>query len=166
MSGDLHLRRKWTLRAHGQQVVFVKRPVESTRHVLMKAFLWALYLPIWPTLLVEVPIGGRYKPDLVALDPYGQPLFWGECGHVGFDKLETIVRKHPTTHFALARWSQPLSPVVALVERALGDGKTRRGKARSAPCDVLVFPDDAGERFIDREGRIRVTFEDIAWERR
>jgi hypothetical protein len=36
-----------------------------------------------PGLLVEVPIGGRYASDLVALDPDGRPLPWGECGHDG-----------------------------------------------------------------------------------
>jgi hypothetical protein len=33
------------LRAHGEQVVFVKRANERREHVLMKAILWALYLP-------------------------------------------------------------------------------------------------------------------------
>ena len=41
MSSDLLLRRKLTLRAHGEQVVFVKKSRESLEHVLMKAFLWA-----------------------------------------------------------------------------------------------------------------------------
>ncbi len=57
MTEDLLLRRKWTLRAHGRQVVFVKKPVESSTHVVMKALLWALYLPQYPDLTVEIAIG-------------------------------------------------------------------------------------------------------------
>lgn len=43
VTSDLMLRRKWTLRAHGRQVVFVKKANESGEHVLMKALLWALH---------------------------------------------------------------------------------------------------------------------------
>jgi hypothetical protein len=39
MSSDLFLRRKWTFRAYGRQVVFIKRSNERKAHVLMKAFL-------------------------------------------------------------------------------------------------------------------------------
>ncbi len=60
MTDELRLRRKWTFRAHGRQVVFVKEPVESTEHVVMKALLWALYLPDYPGLTVEVGIGDRF----------------------------------------------------------------------------------------------------------
>ena len=150
MTDDLHLRRKLSLRAHGQRLVLVKRPIESTQHVLMKAFLWALYLPDYPGLQVEVEIGGRYKPDLVALSPQQAPLFWGECGHVGRDKLRTLLARHRHTHFALARWGQGLHHLRALVDEALD------GVKRSAPVDLLVFPDDAGERFITTDGLVTV----------
>lgn len=79
---ELRLRRKWTLRAHGRQVVFVKKPVESTEHVVMKALIWALYLPQYPDLIVEIPVGDKYKPDVVSLDAQGEPVFWGEAGDV------------------------------------------------------------------------------------
>ena len=75
---DLHLRGKWTFRAHGSQVVFIKRSIEKTSHVLMKAFLWSLYLPEYPSLAVETAIGLRYKPDVVALNLNRLPTFWGE----------------------------------------------------------------------------------------
>ena len=42
-ASDLLLRRKWTFKAHGKQVVFVKGAKEHSSHVLMKALLWALY---------------------------------------------------------------------------------------------------------------------------
>lgn len=148
---DLLLRRKWTLRAHGQQVVFVKKTNEHTRHVLMKALLWALYLPEYPDLSVEIRIGDRYKPDVVSLDESGQPRFWGEAGQVSVEKIRSLVRRYRTTHFAIARWDTRLDPLVAIVADALTHNR------RAAPFDVLRFPGDSAERFIDAEGNIRLS---------
>jgi hypothetical protein len=74
------LRGKWTLRSGGQTVVFAKKSNEKASHVLMKAFLWALYLPKYPDITVEIHVGDRYKPDVVSLDERRQPIFWGESG--------------------------------------------------------------------------------------
>ena len=152
---ELLLRRKLTLRAHGEQVVFVKKPRESLEHVLMKAFLWALHLPDYPGLAVEIPIGDRYKPDVVQLDALGQPVFWGEAGKVGADKIASLVRRFPDTHFAVAKWATPLAPFADLVRDAL-DGRPRR-----APFDLLRFPSDSGVRFIREDGTVRVSFDDV-----
>jgi hypothetical protein len=65
VTDDLYLRRKLSVHAHGQRLVLVKRPVESTQHVLMKALVGALYLPAYPGLVVEALTAGRYQPDLV-----------------------------------------------------------------------------------------------------
>ena len=110
MTDELFLRRKWTLRAHGRQVVFVKKPYESDTHVLMKALLWALYLPAYPELTVEIAIGDRYKPDVVALDARGEPGFWGEAGDVTTAKIRSLARRYRDTHFALAKWDTRLEP--------------------------------------------------------
>lgn len=159
MSGDLFLRRKWTLRAHGQQVVFVKRSIENARHVMIKALLWALYLPQYPDLTVEVAIGDRYKPDLVALDPLGQPRFWGEAGKVGLDKIRSLARRYRYTHLALAKWSSPLRPFIDLVRPILDE------TPRYAPFDLLTFPENSAERFIADSGYIAITFDDLDWVR-
>jgi hypothetical protein len=37
--------------------VFVKRKQERIEHVWMKAFLWALYLPEHPDLLIRAQVG-------------------------------------------------------------------------------------------------------------
>lgn len=111
MSNDLSLRRKWTLRAHGKQVIFVKKSQESSRHVLLKAYIWALYLPDYPELLVEVKIGDRYKPDVVMIDAFSQPLFWGEAGDVGQRKIHKLVRRYRNTHFVMAKPKPQFSAV-------------------------------------------------------
>lgn len=159
MTEDLLLRRKWTLRAHGRQVVFVKKPVESSTHVVMKALLWALYLPQYPDLTVEVAIGDRYKPDLVSLDERGEPRFWGEAGDVSTAKIRSLARRYRRTHFALAKWDTRLDPLTGIVEDAL------RGLGRSAPFDLISFPPDAVDRFIADDGTIRISHAELTWVR-
>jgi hypothetical protein len=161
-TSDLLLRRKWTFRAHGRQVVLVKRLVEHTSHVLMKALLWALYLPSYPALKVEVAVGDRYKPDVVEMawgDPYAQPRFWGEAGQVGVEKIRALAKRYPHTHFALAKWATPLHHALANVTEAL------QGRVRTVPFDLICFPADSAERFIDDCGEIQITHADLVWQR-
>jgi hypothetical protein len=151
-----HLRRKLTLRAHGEQVVFVKHKQERIEHLWMKAFLWALYLPDYPDLSVEVRVGDRYKPDVVATDPRrGRPRFWGEAGHVGPEKIEALVERYPATHFAVAKWATALDPFLDLIETAV------HPVDRSAPIDLLRVPADSPDRFVDAKGRISISWDDV-----
>jgi hypothetical protein len=159
VSSDLALRRKWTLRAHGKQVIFIKKARERREHVLMKAFVWALYLPSYPDLVVEIGVGDRYKPDVVALDLEGQPRFWGEAGRVGADKIRSLARRYRHTHFAIAKWDTRFPPFLGVVTQAL------EGLQRSAPVDLLNFPADSAERFVDERGQIHVTHADLEWRR-
>lgn len=159
MNEDLSLRRKWTFRAAGRQMVFVKKPREKASHVFVKALLWALYLPEYPDLAVEVPVGDRYKPDVVSFGPDGSPRFWGEAGQVGKAKIHSLARRYPDTHLALAKWDRRLTPFEQLVGRAV------REVRRSAPFDLVSFPADSPERFIDSRGEIRVRHEDLEWVR-
>ena len=160
MGRERHLRRKLTLRAHGEQVVFVKRKQERIEHVWMKAFLWALYLPSFPDLSVEVSIGAKYKPDVVAMDAVrGRPRFWGEAGHVGVDKIAHLVQQYPRTHFALGKWATSLDPFIEIVEEAVAD------TTRHAPFDLIRFPDDSAERFLDAKGHVTVAHDALEWRR-
>lgn len=157
---DRHLRRKLTLRAHGEQVVFVKNKRERIEHVWMKAFIWALYLPQYPGLSVEIPVGDKYKPDVVLMDDLrGRPVFWGEAGHVGADKIDALVRRYPDTHFAMGKWDTGLDAFIEMVEEATAEVE------RSAPFDLIRFPAESDERFIDAKGRVHLTHGDVAWTR-
>jgi hypothetical protein len=157
MSQELGLRRKWTLRAGDQRVVVVKRAYERTTHVVMKALLWALYLPEYPDLVIEVAVGDRYKPDVVALDPRGRPRFWGEAGQVGVKKIRSLARRYRSTHLAVAKWDTRLDLVHGMIQTAL------TGLERKAPTDVICFPPDSAERFIDAEGAVHILHEDVDW---
>lgn len=158
MTNEFQLRRKWTLRAHGQQVVFVKNPNERAIHVYMKAFLWALYLPKYPGVQVEVRVGDRYKPDVVDLAESGKPRFWAEAGHVSPEKLTALLKRYRDTHFALGKWGANLGQQLSNIEKSV------RGLRRAAPLDVIGFPTESAERFIDSNGEVSLDFSDITLE--
>lgn len=144
------LRRKQTYRAHGQQVVVVKRKHERIEHVWMKVFLWALYLPDYPEATIEQDVPGRYKPDVVQMDRRrGRPVFWAEAGQVHPEKIGRLLNHHPRTHLALAKWDTRLDPLIAQIADAQRGG-------RVAPVDCWHFPSDSAERFIAEDGTVRV----------
>lgn len=167
MPTDLALRRTLTVRASDgegmRKLVLVKKRGESIEHVVMKAVLWALYLPQFPEMRVEVPIGDAYKPDLVQLQAppggtaYGDPapVFWGEAGKVSAAKWRSLLKRFPDTHFALAKWAERLDPHADVVRKALD------GRARRAPFHLLSIPPDAAERFLADDGTLRVGFDDV-----
>jgi hypothetical protein len=157
MADDLFLRRKWTFRAHGRQVVFVKRPNEQAAHVVMKALVWALYLPEYPDLRVEIPFKDRYQPDVLSLDAQGKPRFWGEAGEVSATKIRSLCKRHRETHFAIAKWDSRLDLHAAVIQQALSVVR------RTAPFDLISVPDDSASRFIDDHGQIQIAHDDLHW---
>lgn len=157
-----YLRRKLTVRAHGQSLVLVKRPIESAEHVIQKALLWALYLPRYPNLRVEVPLPqpSRYKPDLLALDELQEPKFWGECGEVAIEKLRFLLSRYRRTHFVFSKWDTRLEPFAEFITRATPNN------LRTAPVELISFPPIAAE-WINSDGSIVVepgSFEIRRWE--
>ncbi len=155
MADRLILPRKLRLHAGDRAIVFARGLNESSEHVLMKALLWALYLTQYPHLSVEIRIGDRYKPDVVQMGPDGKPVFWGEAGQVGEAKIHALVKRYRSTHFAMAKWQRSLQPYAQIVREALA------GVQRSAPFDLIAFPADSAQRFVDADGFVRVTWEDI-----
>jgi len=151
---DRALRRKLTFSAHGRTLVLIKHANEKLEHRLMMALLWALYLPQYPELRVDVPIGARYRPDLVLLDRDQHPAFWGEAGEVGAEKLRLLCERYRNTHLVFAKWAINLQPVAAQIEAAL------RGARRAAPVELIGFDADAA-RFVDPLGAIAIGFGDV-----
>lgn len=161
MLSKILTRTRWKLFAHKQHIVVKYGEREKFTHPLMKAFLWALYLPQYPTATIEVSIGDRYKPDVIAMPTQEdifrvqtQPLFWGEAGQTGKDKIQSIVKRFPNTHFALAKWDSRLKPYEDIIAPIL------KGAKRNAPFDLLNFP-EGSEAFVDEDGNITIRFEDI-----
>lgn len=155
MNSDFALQRKLTLRSGSRKLVLWKKRHERIEHVLMKAFLWSLYLPTYDDLLVEYAIDDRYRPDVIALDHSGEPLFWGEAGKVGTDKLRTLFKRYPHTEFAIAKWSTRLEPYRDIIDELL------TGSNRTGPVHLINFPPDAAERFIRDSGEILITMSQL-----
>jgi hypothetical protein len=156
-------RRKWKLHAHDQQIVVVNGLREKFTHPLMKALLWALYMPMYPNISIEIRIGDKYKPDVVAFEEYAElrgspPVFWGEAGQVGADKIKSIARRYPNTHFAVAKWDVNLHHYEIWLAGLLD------GIKRNAPFDLISFPEDT-IACIDDDGNISITFDDITYTR-
>ncbi|MBT9582629.1 hypothetical protein IV102_04730 [bacterium] len=156
----LHLEGKWRLQAHGRSLVLPKQAGEKASHVWLKGFLWYLYLPQFPLAQVEKPIGHRFKPDVVAFAetchryPAQLPVFWAEAGQVTLQKLETLFRQFPATHFAIAKWGN-LGPWSELLRKSVVLSRRR------APVDLLFFPEDSLERFVTGSGEIQLELEQV-----
>lgn len=158
-------RRRWKLHAHGQSIVVKYGVRERFVHPLMKAYIWALYLPEYPTSSIEIRIGDKYKPDVIAYadkpavyEVHPQPLFWGEAGRTGKGKIQSLVKRFPETHFAMSKWDLRLDSYVELVSNALKDVK------RSAPFDIISFSEST-KSCVDDDGNITITFDDVDWVR-
>lgn len=147
--------RKRMYHAHDRKIILAKGLNESGEHVLMKAFLWALYLPDYPALTVEIRIGDRYKPDVVALGEDSKPLFWAEAGQVSMEKVRSLAKRYRSTHFAIAKWHTRLDPLEELVTAAL------EGIKREAPFDLINFPVNSAERFLDEDGYLQINKTDL-----
>ena len=155
MTQELKLKRKWTFRAHGAQMIFVKKSYESDIHVFSKALLWALFLPAYPDLSVEIHIGNRYKPDLVKLDGNRKPVFWGEAGRVSQRKMQALLNRFRSTHMAFAKWNMNLEPFQKIIKKETAPIR------RSAPVELISFPAESDKRFIDCNGNIGIAFKDV-----
>ena len=76
----------------GRRVRLWQRAGESYEHVLMKALGYAMFVGEFPALEIEKKVGLRYKPDLVAQNPAGDFVFWGECGANAIRKTAWLLK--------------------------------------------------------------------------
>jgi hypothetical protein len=90
----------------GQRMRLWQRTGESYEHVLMKALGYAMFAGKYPTLLIEIKVGLRYKPDLVARDEAGNFLFWGEAGANSLRKTNWLLKHTNIKKLALFKIGQ------------------------------------------------------------
>ena len=136
----------------GRRVRLWQRRGESFGHVLMKALGYAMFASEYPGLEVELPVGLRYKPDLVALnDGGGGPragarfLFWGECGMVSMRKVAWLLKHGDTERLVLFK----IGCGVAAYTRELRDSVGPRYRV-GGRLTLVNFAADVAERV---EGR-------------
>ena len=137
----------------GSRVRLWQRKGETYGHVLMKALGYAMYVAEYPGLEIELPVGLRYKPDLVALNDAGggRPragarfLFWGECGMVSMRKVAWLLKHGSIERLVLFK----IDCGVPAFTRELRESVEPRYRG-GARLTLVNFASDIAERAAER----------------
>ena len=130
----------------GRRVRIYKRLGESYEHVLMKALGYAMYVEEFPRLEIEVRVGLRYKPDLVARrgpegDERGRRFpFWGECGQTSVRKAAWLVKHGDVGRLVLFKMTASPSALASELRGAVGARYLAGGRLQ-----VVNFAADVAE---------------------
>ena len=89
-----------------------QRAGESYEHILMKALGYAMFVGEYPNLEIEVKVGLRYKPDLIAVGVAGDFQFWGECGANSIRKTRWILKHARTEKLVLFKIGQNVEQLI------------------------------------------------------
>jgi len=92
----------------GKRMRLWQRQGESYEHILMKALGFVMFSEKYPTLEIEVKVGLRYKPDLIAQNTAGNFLFWGECGANSLRKTTWLLKHTRAEKLVLFKIGQNL----------------------------------------------------------
>jgi hypothetical protein len=137
----------------GRRVRLWQRRGESYGHVLMKALGYAMFVGLYPSLEIELPVGLRYKPDLVALNEAedGRPRtgarfrFWGECGMVSMRKVAWLLKHGDAERLVLFKTGSS----VRAYTRELRDSVEPRYRG-DGRLTLVNFVPDIAERAAER----------------
>ena len=95
-----------------QRVRLWQKNGESYEHILMKALGYAMFVGKFPSLEIEIKVGLRYKPDLIARNAAGDFLFWGEAGANSIRKTVWILKHTRTQKLALFKIGQNVTSLI------------------------------------------------------
>ena len=137
----------------GRRVRLWQRRGETYGHVLLKALGFAMYVGEYPGLEIELPVGLRYKPDLVALNEGGDPapragarfLFWGECGLVTMRKVAWLLKHGDSERVVLFKLDCGVRPLVRELRDAVPERYREGGRLQ-----LVNFAPDVAERAASR----------------
>jgi hypothetical protein len=122
----------------GRRVRLWQRTGEGYGHVLMKALGYAMFIEEYPALEIELRVGLRYKPDLVARrsssdgdhhhHDEGGFAFWGECGMVSMRKVAWLLKHGGVERLVLFKIDINVAPLLeelrlTVDERYRADGR-------------------------------------------
>ena len=116
----------------GKRVRRWQRTGESYEHILMKALGYAMFVEKFPTLEIEIKVGLRYKPDLIARTSAGNFLFWGEAGTNSIRKTTWLLKHTRTKKIALFKIGQNVMPLIEQLREEIP------AKYRSADRFLLI----------------------------
>lgn len=137
----------------GRRVRLWQRPGESFDHVLLKALGYAMFVGEHPALEIELSVGLRYKPDLVALasETKRRPRagvrfpFWGECGMVTMRKVAWLLKHGDVGRLVLFKLGIAARPFADELRGAVAPRYRREGRLL-----VVNFIDEVRERAASR----------------
>jgi hypothetical protein len=114
----------------GRRVRLWQRTGESYGHVLLKALGYAMFVGEHPRLEIELRVGLRYKPDLVArVETGGAGVrfpFWGECGMVTMRKVAWLLKHGGVGRLALFKIDCGVAPYLRELRDSV-DSRYREG---------------------------------------
>ena len=114
----------------GQRMRLWQRNGESYEHVLMKALGFAMFSAKYPALEIEVKVGLRYKPDLIAVAENGDFDFWGECGQNSIRKTNWILKHTRTAELVLFKIGVNVEQLVKQLRTEIPAKYRSNGKLR------------------------------------
>ncbi len=121
----------------GQRTCLWQRNGESYEHVLMKALGYSMFAEKYPTLEIEMKVGLRYKPDLVARNRIGDFLFWGEAGANSLRKTAWLLKHTQTRKLALFKIGRNVNQLIAQLREEI--------PAKYRPKDRLILINFVGD---------------------
>lgn len=146
MGSAIHFSKTYHFRIAGERVTLYKKNGESYEHVLMKALGYAMFQPQFPHLEIERRIGLRYKPDLIALNDFGKPEFWGECGQVGLRKIAWIAKHSGAKHLTIFKFDIFTNHFIAQIRQEVEQRYRPPQRIKLFNFDSIVLK-EAGEEF-------------------
>ena len=115
----------------GKRVRLWQRTGESYEHILMKALGYTMFVGEFPSLEIEIKLGLRYTPDLIAFDAKNDYAFWGECGQNAIRKTHWILKHTRTEKLVLFKIGQNVKQLIEQIRAEI--------PAKYRPKDRLVL---------------------------
>lgn len=112
----------------GKRMRLWQRPGESYEHILMKALGYAMFALDYPNLEIEIRVGLRYKPDLIAVNQEGNFDFWGECGQNSIRKTHWILKHTRTEKMVLFKISSSVEQLIKQIREEIPAKYRMNGK--------------------------------------
>lgn len=152
-----------------QEIEVMKKKAETLQHVLGKGLIWALFREQYPNIFIEREILDKRLPDVVAFNEdvhcdsgrdEDEPLFWGESGRMSVEKTIEIAKKYPHTHFCHLKWGVD---VAEYTSKNLEYDLRPLLQSRTAPFEFGVLKGRDPRDYVDEDGLISISREDIQW---
>lgn len=133
----LGVQKTYHFRLNGtSQTVFKPKDVPYSR-VLLKAMGYYLFHDKYPHLEVDPAPYRKHQADLLARDPFGEPLFWGYAREPVWDELMFVLRHVSPQEVVILRIGEETEAFMAKVRKHV-HYKNRQ------PLSVITFSPDVG----------------------